>query len=926
MFGTKRGLDIPAFGDAHLATREEMEAAGLFAEKGIRLGYYRSPKDRKSWGQVIRYNGDGGLILVAPPRSGKARDVLVGALLEYDQSVIVVDPKGQLAAITKARREQMGQRVIVLNPFNVWPEILGATAHYNPMALLDPSNRDWGADCRRIAEGLIAKSGNEKDSHWADGARTLVSGVIGQLVAHAPKELHNLAQMREIITAPENSLLLDVAQAATKSPHAFIRQSLASYSKADAKNQSELESFKQNAREQTYFLSIETLADNLLKHDFCFADLKKEPVTVYIILPDEHLKMCGKWFRLIVASALQELWRGGRGKCRVLAILDEFAQIGHLDLLEDAAAAAAGHGIQIWPVLQNIPQLKKDYGEVWETFMSGSEIRQFFAPRDQTTSKYVSESTGQRTVTTAGQSVQNTKPLEAHQSSDSAGQAGQPLIRPHEISGFGPNESLIFGPRNIVIDGLRQPYFHTPEFAGLYSPDPQHAEDAAPPPPVKPESVIVFADTHAAVLEKSSKALAAGRPMFLRLLTWGSSSNPFLNVLRKVEYVLTLPLRLVAALVAAPFAIHNRPLQAVIGFIALFGFWEVWDGFVKSPVLDVFHIEESLCMGEEFVANRTFTAHTMACRAEALQATGRFFWQHAILAVLKEGPKKAATDFDLAFGHEETLNFGETFRGWDAMDGKKLIPLQGHTLQSDEKISKMAAAEAQRKAKALAAAQAAAENWRVHESLPAEDTPGRMNEDYAVSVVKDGKVRYMRVAWPNKPLKPSDYREAFGEKQSFGGVLQEGTRLVPYEGINGSPHAGIAIQGVPAFMFYDDSRGGAMLIPKADVEQYTKHDHELIPTAAQPAILKATVAYKLSRQIFVVSDPKGTRFVPITEPEIIDKIKSGHDVSKLSLQKNYQQLPKDTVVRPLLTDGGLAQRTYVSGVVSQGVGGFPVFW
>src|SRR5271157_5713078 len=100
MFGKKiGGMDSPAFGDAHLATGGEMQTAGLLENKGIRLGYYRMPGDRRGWGQVIRYNGDGGLILVAPPRSGKARDVLVGALLEYDQSVIVVDPKGQLAAI-----------------------------------------------------------------------------------------------------------------------------------------------------------------------------------------------------------------------------------------------------------------------------------------------------------------------------------------------------------------------------------------------------------------------------------------------------------------------------------------------------------------------------------------------------------------------------------------------------------------------------------------------------------------------------------------------------------------------------------------------------------------------------------------------------------------------------------------------------------
>jgi hypothetical protein len=232
---------------------------------------------------------------------------------------------------------------------------------------------------------------------------------------------------------------------------------------------------------------------------------------------------------------------------------------------------AAGHGLQIWPVLQNLTQLKKDYGDNWETFIAGSEIRQFFGTRDQTSAKYVSETSGQRTVMTAGQSVQNAKLLEAHHSSDSAGQTGQPLVRPHEISGFGPNESLIFGPRNIVIDGLWQPYFHTPEFADLFAPDPQHAADPAPPPPVRPETVISFADTHAAVLEKSAKVLSARRPMFYRLLTWGSSDNPTLNALLKAEFVLTLPLRIPLAMLAAPFTLHNKPPWAVLLAFAVAG-------------------------------------------------------------------------------------------------------------------------------------------------------------------------------------------------------------------------------------------------------------------------------------------------------------------------------------------------------------------
>jgi type IV secretion system protein VirD4 len=657
-----------------------MEAAHLLGPEGIRLGYYRAPGDRSSWGQVIRYNGDGGLILVAPPRSGKARDVLVGALLEYNQSSVVIDPKGQLAAITGPQRVRMGQRVIMLNPFNVWPEILGPTCRYNPMSLLDAASPTFGAECRKLAEGLIAKSGSERDSHWTDGARTLVSSVIGHLATDEDPTYRNLAQMREIIAGTEVALMT-FAQSAMGSPHAFIRQGLAEYAVKDAPNKAEIAGKISTAREQTFFLSIDTIAENIRTADFRFGWLKESPTTVYIILPDEHLDTCGKWFRLVVASALHDLWRGGTGACRVLAIIDEFAHIGHLDILEKGAGMAAGHGLQLWPVLQNLTQLKKDYGENWEAFIAGSEIRQFFATRDQTSAKYVSETSGQRTVTTAGQSVHNTKPLEHDQSSDSVGQAGQPLIRPHEISSFGPNESLIFGPRNIVIDALRQPYFDTPELSGFYAPDPQHKSDTHPPPPVNPQSVVSFGDIHFGLEEKAVQARAAKRPMALRFLMWGENSNPTLNIIRKVEYMLTLPVRLVLALLAAPFALHNKPLGAAIGFLALFGFWEVWDGFAKEPIMTVYQVEQNLCMSESWLQDTRSFGHLMACRAEGLKATANFVWRYAILATFSQGFSGAAVEFDRAFEKERRLQWNEAGRAADRIVyGTVPKPLPGHSI------------------------------------------------------------------------------------------------------------------------------------------------------------------------------------------------------------------------------------------------------
>ena len=88
----------------------------------------------------------------------------------------------------------------------------------------------------------------------------------------------------------------------------------------------------------------------------------------------------------------------------MLAILDEFAQLGHLKAIENAMGLAAGYGLQLWPILQDLTQLKRDYGESWETFLANAGIQQFFAPRENTTAEYVSKLCGQTTVTTTSES------------------------------------------------------------------------------------------------------------------------------------------------------------------------------------------------------------------------------------------------------------------------------------------------------------------------------------------------------------------------------------------------------------------------------------------------------------------------------------------------------------------------------------------
>ena len=93
----------------------------------VRIGYI----DR-SFKEVMRYPGNAGhLVTIAPTGSGKGRDVLIPALLDESMkelSCLVVDPKGQLASVTGPQAARMGKRVIICNPFSIWPECIGPGA------------------------------------------------------------------------------------------------------------------------------------------------------------------------------------------------------------------------------------------------------------------------------------------------------------------------------------------------------------------------------------------------------------------------------------------------------------------------------------------------------------------------------------------------------------------------------------------------------------------------------------------------------------------------------------------------------------------------------------------------------------------------------------------------------------------------------
>jgi type IV secretion system protein VirD4 len=123
-------------------------------------------------------------------------------------------------------------------------------------------------------------------------------------------------------------------------------------------------------------------------------------MTIYLVLPALRLATHGRWLRLFLSQALAALERNPvpRGQRPVWFVLEEFATLGNMRMIESAAGYMAGFGVKLWVVLQDLTQIKTHYRHSWETFLGNAGIIQAFGNVDHTTTDYLSQLLGQTTI------------------------------------------------------------------------------------------------------------------------------------------------------------------------------------------------------------------------------------------------------------------------------------------------------------------------------------------------------------------------------------------------------------------------------------------------------------------------------------------------------------------------------------------------
>lgn len=423
---------------------------------------------------LIGVTDDRHMMTVAGSRAGKGVSTIIPNLLEYPGSVLVVDPKGENARVTKNRRaggspaitEGLGQDAYVLDPFGVSGH---ATNRFNPLTMIDAASDTAIDDAALIAEALVIQE-EGPGRHFSAAARNLIRGLVLQVCSDEPEERRNLLRVRQFLTLDDIGFkkLIEVMQL-NDSCHGVIRRAANSLA---TKSDNERSGVISTAIEQTDFLDSPPLARCLERSDFNLRDLKKNPTSIYLCLPAGRMATHSRWLRIIINLAAEAMEREPtRPAHPVLFIMDEFAVLDHLSSIEKAAGQIAGFGVKLWPILQDLTQLKSIYKERWETFMGNAGLLQFFGNNDLTTLNYLSQRLGKTAVLQVSQGEVSVSQSAGGFTGESVQLHTIELMTGDEIASFFSRQSnaqiLIWpGADPIALDRVR--YYDDPFFEGKF--------------------------------------------------------------------------------------------------------------------------------------------------------------------------------------------------------------------------------------------------------------------------------------------------------------------------------------------------------------------------------------------------------------------------------------------------------------------------
>ena len=395
---------------------------------------------------ALGYRDDKHVLLVGGTRGGKGTSFIVPNHCLWRGSLFSIDPKGENANVTAARRGAgndvcvgMGQAVYVLDPLNESSVADEYRSGFNPLSELDPRDPEVAARASELAEALVLRGESEDGASkfFNDKAKDFLKGLILHVKTWDRFDEHerHLGTVADLAAFgdPEFAGALNEVRAAEDdaagrkgkdrrvevSPREALLQAMAVNESVGPGGKSvpavaaEILELRENKagdqlgglfttlKEQLAFLlDSPGIRDNLSRDDFRMSDLHAHPdgISVYLVIPFGKMQTYNRWLRLLTTCAVRAMLESrAQPACghNVLFCLDEFPQLGYMRVVEQGLSTLAGYNVTMLVVVQYLQQLREEhYKKSWNAFHQNSGLEVYFDVGDsdaEQLSKWIGE-------------------------------------------------------------------------------------------------------------------------------------------------------------------------------------------------------------------------------------------------------------------------------------------------------------------------------------------------------------------------------------------------------------------------------------------------------------------------------------------------------------------------------------------------------
>lgn len=360
-------------------------------------------EDEKESGRLWAFDGEGALITVAPPGSGKTQCHVLPNLLTWTGPAVVLDIKGEIYAGTSAWRRANVGPVYRFSPLD--PE---AGHAYNPLLLVSEEADEIWEESRFLADMLIVPGRAEDNPFWSQSARDVVTAAIAHTVYRMPPDQRNMGKVLDVLHGLDwDAFLISMSNAADVQPMVRMAKSLGGM---DPKTR---DGVLKTALSNLGAWEGPRIARATAKSDWQPLDLKSgQNPTVYICMKLNEIDSYASVLRVIIAQHVRALASTDPGEksATILFVLDEMPRLRNMPPIEEALEMGRGYGIKLWMFAQSIGQIETAY-ENAKGMVANCALRLFLNPSlaDGTAQK-ISDDMGFRDSIIDGTRVKRVEP------------------------------------------------------------------------------------------------------------------------------------------------------------------------------------------------------------------------------------------------------------------------------------------------------------------------------------------------------------------------------------------------------------------------------------------------------------------------------------------------------------------------------------